>query len=108
MMTPIREPANASHRSCNKAHASVQNGIEQVFGQWKREFMQLKYVSRVALDRAPQIIIACAVLHNIRKQRHQIEIGGAPKSDDEEEDEEVGIEADRRHQLNEEAVDAMH
>jgi hypothetical protein len=70
--------------------------------------MQLKYVSRVALNRAPQIIIACAVLHNIRKQRHQIKIDDAPESDDEEEDEEVGVETDRRHQLDEEAVDAMH
>jgi len=72
MMTPIRAPANASHRRYNNAHASLRNGIERVFGQWKREFMQLKYVSRVALDRAPQIIVACAVLHNIRKKLNQI------------------------------------
>ncbi|XP_046666759.1 putative nuclease HARBI1 [Homalodisca vitripennis] len=41
--------------------------IERCFGQLKRRFPILRNCVRVALNNIPQVVVSCAVLHNIAK-----------------------------------------
>ncbi|XDV25593.1 hypothetical protein PO909_029486, partial [Leuciscus waleckii] len=66
-MTPFPDPQTRY----NAALARTRARIEMTFGQLKERFQCLKGL-RVAPDRACDIIVACAILHNIatiRKER---------------------------------------
>ena len=65
LMTPCVNPATEKERRYNLAHAKTRNAIEKAFGIWKSRFAILKYKMRTNLRTANNIIIACAVLHNI-------------------------------------------
>ncbi|KAL3992082.1 olfactory receptor [Sarotherodon galilaeus] len=70
-MTPFPDPNPGPQTRYNAALARTRACIEMTFGQLKGRFQCLKGL-RVAPDRACDIIVACAVLHNIatiRKER---------------------------------------
>ncbi|XP_019217520.2 putative nuclease HARBI1 [Oreochromis niloticus] len=70
-MTPFPDPNPGPRTRYNAALARTRARIEMTFGQIKGRFQCLKSL-RVAPDRACDIIVACAVLHNIatiRKER---------------------------------------
>ncbi|RXN13333.1 nuclease HARBI1 [Labeo rohita] len=70
-MTPFPDPNPGPQTRYNAALARTRARIEMTFGQLKGRFQRLKSL-RVASDRACDIIVACAVLHNIatiRKER---------------------------------------
>ncbi|RXN21895.1 nuclease HARBI1 [Labeo rohita] len=70
-MTPFPDPNPGPQTRYNAALARTRARIEMTFGQLKGRFQCLKSL-RVAPDRACDIIVACAVLHNIatiRKER---------------------------------------
>ncbi len=70
-MTPFPDPNPGPQTRYNAALARTRARIEMTFGQLKGRFQCLKSL-RVAPDRACDIMVACAVLHNIatiRKER---------------------------------------
>uniref|UniRef100_A0AAZ1XNS7 DDE Tnp4 domain-containing protein n=2 Tax=Oreochromis aureus TaxID=47969 RepID=A0AAZ1XNS7_OREAU len=70
-MTPFPDPNPGPQTRYNAALAKTRARIEMTFGQIKGRFQCLKGL-RVAPDRACDIIVACAVVHNIatiRKER---------------------------------------
>ena len=71
LMTPYAEPGPGPQASFNGALARTRPRIEMTFGQLKARFRCMRGL-RVAPDRACDITVACAVLHNvatIRKER---------------------------------------
>ena len=71
LMTPYAEPAPGPQARFNEALAQTRARIEMTFGQLKARFRCMRGL-RVAPDRACDITVACAVLHNvatIRKER---------------------------------------
>ncbi|CAM4567741.1 unnamed protein product [Leuciscus chuanchicus] len=70
-MTPFPDPNPGPQTRYNAALERTRARIEMTFGQLKERFQCLKGL-RVAPDRACDIIVACAILHNIatiRKER---------------------------------------
>ncbi len=65
LLTPCLNPTTEKERRYNLAHARTRNTIERVFGIWKRRFAVLASKMRTNLRTTNNIIIACAVLHNI-------------------------------------------
>uniref|UniRef100_A0A8C1KSX7 Putative nuclease HARBI1 n=1 Tax=Cyprinus carpio TaxID=7962 RepID=A0A8C1KSX7_CYPCA len=81
-MTPFPDPNPGPQTRYNAALARTRARIEMTFGQLKERFQCLKSL-RVAPDRACDIIVACAILHNIatiRKER--IPVVGVQPDDD--------------------------
>uniref|UniRef100_A0A8C1P7X1 Putative nuclease HARBI1 n=1 Tax=Cyprinus carpio TaxID=7962 RepID=A0A8C1P7X1_CYPCA len=81
-MTPFPDPNPGPQNRYNAALARTRARIEMTFGQLKERFQCLKSL-RVAPDRACDIIVACAILHNIatiRKER--IPVVGVQPDDD--------------------------
>ena len=70
LLTPFTDPQGAQ-RAYNHAHARTRARIEMTFGLLKARFQCLHHL-RVSPDRACDITVACAVLHNVaclRKER---------------------------------------
>lgn len=61
----MRNPITRQEKTYNKKHAQARNGIERVFGIWKRRFPVLATKSRLRLKNTLAVIMATAVLHNI-------------------------------------------
>uniref|UniRef100_A0A9J7Y7K9 Putative nuclease HARBI1 n=1 Tax=Cyprinus carpio carpio TaxID=630221 RepID=A0A9J7Y7K9_CYPCA len=81
-MTPFPDPNPGPQTRYNAALARTRAHIEMTFGQLKERFQCLKSL-RAAPDRACDIIVACAILHNIatiRKER--IPVVGVQPDDD--------------------------
>nr|XP_043902285.1 putative nuclease HARBI1 [Solea senegalensis] len=64
LLTPYSDPGTEAEEAFNGALNSTRARIEMVFGQLKSRFQCLKYW-RVAPERACDITVACAILHNI-------------------------------------------
>ncbi|KAH3727703.1 hypothetical protein DPMN_053646 [Dreissena polymorpha] len=58
--------ADASLRLKNCVFKQAPNSIERAFGVWKRTFHVLHGEIRMKPANVSRIIIACAVLHNLR------------------------------------------
>lgn len=67
LMTPYENPMTQEEKAYNKIHAKERVIIERCFGQLKKRFSILQNPIRVALDKVPSIVLACATLHNIAK-----------------------------------------
>lgn len=79
----MRNPVTPPERKYNKAQIRTRNIIERVFGIWKRKFPCLKRGLANAPSTIVNIIIACAMLHNIsRKYQNN-------SDDDSDEEEEI-------------------
>nr|XP_023025033.1 putative nuclease HARBI1 [Leptinotarsa decemlineata] len=64
LITPFKRPRTHQEREFNLIHAGERVIIERCFGQLKRRFPILG----VTLNNIPQVVVNCAVLHNIAKQ----------------------------------------
>lgn len=65
LFTPINNPQNAAEVRYNRAHKRARNIVERAFGIWKRRFPCLKRGLGNNLTTVSDIIITCAILHNI-------------------------------------------
>jgi hypothetical protein len=68
LLTPLLNPVSPQEHLYNEAHIWTRNVIERTFGVWKRCFPILAYGCRLKQETLLNLIIACAVLHNIAKQ----------------------------------------
>ncbi|XP_046975194.1 putative nuclease HARBI1 [Vanessa cardui] len=65
LLTPILNPRTAHEERYNKVQIKIRNSVERLFGVWKRRFPCLQIGLATKLSTTANIIIACAVLHNI-------------------------------------------
>ncbi|KAJ3641434.1 hypothetical protein Zmor_027941 [Zophobas morio] len=68
-LTPLLNPQTQGEQLYNEAHIRTRNIIERTFGVWKRRFPILAYGCRLKQNTVLAVIIACAVLHNIARER---------------------------------------
>lgn len=89
LLTPFASPLTQAQKRFNAAHRRTRVIVEQTIGRWKRRFAILQTFSavRVHVSKVPEIVGACAVLHNIA-----IERGMPDVKDDRFEDEQPPIE----------------
>ncbi|XP_052230655.1 putative nuclease HARBI1 [Dreissena polymorpha] len=66
LLTPFLQPESEAQERYNAAHIGTRNSIERAFGVWKRTFHVLHGEIRMKPAKVTRIIIACAVLHNLR------------------------------------------
>ncbi|XP_053400545.1 putative nuclease HARBI1 [Mercenaria mercenaria] len=65
---------NETEERYNRAHISTRNLVERTFGIWKRTFHDLHGEIRMKPQRVTRVIVACAVLHNLRLQWGEPEV----------------------------------
>lgn len=65
LYTPVANPTTPQQRRFNAVHSKTRNVVERAFGLWKRRFPCLRRGLGNALPTVSNIIVACAVLHNI-------------------------------------------
>lgn len=65
LLTPFLTPLTEKETRYNAAHIKTRNVIERAFGVLKRRFAILSIPGRTKLANTENIIVACAVLHNI-------------------------------------------
>ncbi|XP_034830814.1 putative nuclease HARBI1 [Maniola hyperantus] len=71
MYTPVHNPQTQPEFRYNRAHISTRNIIERFNGVWKRRFACLNRKLQNNLPNTCNIIVACAVLHNISIETNQ-------------------------------------
>lgn len=71
MFTPLLSPQSESQLKYNLSHVSTRNIIERFNGVWQRRFACLSRKLQNNLPNTCNIIVACAVLHNISIQTNQ-------------------------------------
>ncbi|KAK0145505.1 putative nuclease HARBI1 [Merluccius polli] len=65
LITPVRRPATHAEAQFNESHKKTRCCIERTFGVLKSRFSCLSFGLRATPLRASNIIVACAVLHNL-------------------------------------------
>lgn len=65
LYTPLANPVTPEQRRYNAAHIKARNVVERTFGVWKKRFPCLSRGLGNVLPTVSNIIVACAVLHNI-------------------------------------------
>ncbi|XP_052761808.1 putative nuclease HARBI1 [Mya arenaria] len=65
LLTPFRTADTDRKAAYNRAHCRTCVIVESTFGRWKKRFGILHGEVRLVTEKAPTIIMACAVLHNI-------------------------------------------
>lgn len=66
MLTPLQNPNSPAEVRYNYAQIRTRNIVERTFGVWKKIFPCLQVGLKNKLATTCNIIIACAVLHNLR------------------------------------------
>ena len=72
LMTPLNVVTTNAQRRYNGALCRTRVLVEQMFGILKRRFNYLHDGLRLSPKRAANVVVACAVLHNIGIQRGDI------------------------------------
>lgn len=65
LATPYSSCPTDVHHLYNESQIRTRNVIERTFGLWKRRFPILSMGMRMKLNTVQNVIVACAVLHNI-------------------------------------------
>nr|CAD7207158.1 unnamed protein product [Timema douglasi] len=65
LLTPLRNPLLPEENLYNEAQIRTRGTVERQYGVWKRRFPVLSLGMRISLDTCQDVIVACAVLHNI-------------------------------------------
>lgn len=66
LLTPLNNPNTPAQQNYNRAQIATRNPIERSYGVWKRVFPSLALGMRIKRQTALHVIVATAVLHNIR------------------------------------------
>lgn len=90
LLTPLLNPQTEAERRYNRAHIKARNIVERGFGVWKSRFPCLKRGLGNALPTVSNIIVACAVLHNIAMAGNE----ELPNDDDDDDDQEPFVPVD--------------
>ncbi|XP_049864948.1 putative nuclease HARBI1 [Pectinophora gossypiella] len=69
--TPVLNPQTPAQERYNRSHISTRNIIERLNGVLKRRFACLSRKLQNKIKNVPNIIVACAVLHNISVNTNQ-------------------------------------
>ncbi|XP_056016141.1 putative nuclease HARBI1 [Ostrea edulis] len=69
LLTPFLRPNQPSQLNYNRAHKKTRSVVERGIGQLKRRFHVLHGEIRLSPEKACQVILSCAILHNICKDR---------------------------------------
>ncbi|XP_041347098.1 putative nuclease HARBI1 isoform X1 [Gigantopelta aegis] len=69
ILTPFLRPLPGPQTNYNRSHKKIRSCVERVIGQMKRRFHVLHGEIRLRPEKACKVTIACAVLHNICKER---------------------------------------
>lgn len=67
-MTPFLGPANPSEAAYNVAHIATRGIVERTIGVWKQRFRCLDQSAGYVMSKpgyVANIVVACAILHNI-------------------------------------------
>ncbi|KAJ0172545.1 hypothetical protein K1T71_011684 [Dendrolimus kikuchii] len=72
LLTPISNPSTPQEERYNKVQIKSRNSVESLFGVWKKRFPCLQKGLATKLSTTANIIIACAVLHNIAVEVNDI------------------------------------
>ncbi|KOB69007.1 Uncharacterized protein OBRU01_17455 [Operophtera brumata] len=72
LLTPISNPRTPAEERFNKCQIKTRNSVERLFGVWKRRFPCLQRSLGTKLRTTANIILACAVLHNISLQANDM------------------------------------
>jgi len=95
LFTPLRNPIRPAEQKYNKSHIRTRNIIERAFGLWKRKFPCLRRGLANAPNTIVNIILSCALFHNISRKYNQYTTDSYEEEEDlEEEDGEVTGEID--------------
>ncbi|XP_050686985.1 putative nuclease HARBI1 [Eriocheir sinensis] len=70
LLTPFPRPQTDSQAAYNRAHKKTQSIVERGIGQLKCRFHVLHGEVRLNPEKTCQVILACALLHNICKKRN--------------------------------------
>ncbi|KAL5019964.1 hypothetical protein ScPMuIL_002856 [Solemya velum] len=70
LLTPFLRPELGPQTNYNRAHRRTRSLVERGIGQLKRRFYVLHGEIRMSPRKTCQVITACAVLHNVCKDRH--------------------------------------
>lgn len=73
LLTPFQEPNTPTQSLYNESQIRTRNVIERCFGVWKRRFPVLSIGLRCKLPLAQDVIVACAVLHNLARMKNEEE-----------------------------------
>ncbi|XP_046345474.2 putative nuclease HARBI1 isoform X1 [Haliotis rufescens] len=70
ILTPFLRPLQGPQTNYNRSHKKTRSCVERGIGQLKRRFHVLHGEIRLSPQKACKVITACAVLHNISKDRN--------------------------------------
>ncbi|XP_049699813.2 putative nuclease HARBI1 [Helicoverpa armigera] len=73
LLTPFQNPDTPTKTLYNESQIRTRNVIERCFGVWKRRFPVLSIGLRCRLPLAQDVIVACAVLHNLARSKNEEE-----------------------------------
>lgn len=73
LLIPIQNPTTPAQSLYNESQIRSRNVIERCFGVWKRRFPVLCIGLRCKLPLAQDVIVACAVLHNLARTKNEEE-----------------------------------
>ena len=65
LLTPFIQPQSRSQMRYNRSHMGTRSRIECAFGRLKKRFRILHDEMRISKEKAPMIIMAAMILHNI-------------------------------------------
>ena len=89
LMIPFTNPNTDARKRYNKQHVKGRNCVERTIGVMKRLFPCLKLGITLKLDKIPNVITACGVLHNLCRKFKEPEHTGdddPPNGNDDPED----------------------
>lgn len=71
LMTPLANPQSRGEKLYNESQIRTRNVIERTFGVMKRRFPILSLGIRLNVKTVMNIVVACAVLHNMCRFRNE-------------------------------------